>query len=82
MRTTPSVSTMCWTPTVTPEARPTLDPLEATFVYDGDGNRVLGTVNGVTTAYVGDHYEVEGAAVRKYYTAGGQRVAMREDGTL
>jgi hypothetical protein len=29
----------------------------ATFVYDGDGNRVKGTIGGVTTAYVGDYYE-------------------------
>ncbi|HKZ55602.1 MAG TPA: RHS repeat-associated core domain-containing protein, partial [Anaerolineales bacterium] len=68
--------------TATPTASPTPGPVEATFVYDGDGNRVLGTVNGVRTVYVGDHYEVEGATVRKYYTAGGQRVAMRENGAL
>ena len=30
----------------------------ATFAYDGDGQRVKATVNGVTTAYVGNHYEV------------------------
>jgi hypothetical protein len=29
----------------------------ATFVSDGDGNRVKGTIGGVTTAYVGDYYE-------------------------
>jgi len=79
--------------TATSTASPTPGPVEATFVYDGDGNRVLGTVNGITTAYVGNHYEVEGATVRKYYrgaspersgggTAVGQRVAMREDGVL
>jgi len=31
---------------------------------------------------LGDHYEVEGSLVRKYYSAGGQRIAMREDGAL
>jgi hypothetical protein len=29
----------------------------ATFVYDGDGNRVKGTVGGVTTVYIGSHFE-------------------------
>ncbi|HKZ54828.1 MAG TPA: RHS repeat-associated core domain-containing protein, partial [Anaerolineales bacterium] len=70
------------TPTLAPQPSATPGPVEATFVYDGDGNRVLGTVNGITTAYVGDHYEVEGATVRKYYTAGGQRIAMRGNGVL
>ena len=36
------------------------------FVYDGDGRRVKATVNGVTTYYVGDHYEVSGGVVKKY----------------
>jgi len=66
--------------------------VQATFVYDGDGNRVLGIVNGHTTAYVGDRYEVEGTTVRTYYRAAlpersgggtaGQRVAMRENDAL
>ncbi len=54
----------------------------AEFVYDGDGNRVEGTMDGVTTVYVGNHYEQSDGTVRKYYYAGGQRVAMRENGTL
>jgi hypothetical protein len=29
----------------------------ATFVYDADGVRVRGTSGGVTTAYIGSHYE-------------------------
>jgi hypothetical protein len=29
----------------------------ATFVSDGDGNRVQGTIGGVTSAYVGNYYE-------------------------
>jgi RHS repeat-associated protein len=56
--------------------------VSAAFVYDGDGRRVKGTVNGVTTYYVGDHYEVSGGVVKKYYSAGGQHIAMRSGGTL
>jgi RHS repeat-associated protein len=55
--------------------------IDATFLYDADGNRVQGTVNGVTIKYVGNYYEYEGTApsgtTRKYYYAGGVRVAMR-----
>jgi len=52
----------------------------ATFVYDGDGVRVKGTVNSVTTAYAGSHFEWTGSTstMKKYYYAGGQRVAMRQ----
>jgi RHS repeat-associated protein len=48
-------------------------------VYDGDGNRVKATVGGVTTAYVGNWYEWTGSTTtaKKYYYAGGQRIAMR-----
>jgi hypothetical protein len=53
----------------------------ATFVYDADGQRVKGTVGGVTTGYVGNYYEV-GSSIRKYYYLGGLRVAMRDGGTL
>ncbi len=54
----------------------------ASFVCDGDGRRVKGTVNGVTSYYVGDHYEVSAGAVKKYYSAGGQRIALHDNGTL
>jgi RHS repeat-associated protein len=40
---------------------------------------VLGTT---TTVFVGSHYEVTGGAAKKYYTAGGQTVAMRDNDTL
>jgi hypothetical protein len=33
----------------------------ATFVYDGDGNRVKGTVSSVTTTYIGNYYEWSGS---------------------
>ena len=40
------------------------------------------TVNGTTTVYIGNYYEQTGSAIRKYYYAGGQRVAMRENSTV
>ncbi|OGO72172.1 MAG: hypothetical protein A2Z49_10300, partial [Chloroflexi bacterium RBG_19FT_COMBO_56_12] len=54
----------------------------ASFVYNGDGERVKGSVNGVTTAYVGNYVEWNGSALVKYYYAGGQRVAMRGSGVV
>ena len=50
----------------------------ASFVYDGDGNRVKATLGVSTTVYVGSYYEQTGGVIRKYYYANGQRVAMRE----
>ena len=51
----------------------------ASFVYDGDGNRVLSTINGVTTAYIGSHSEwnVTAQEMTRSYLAGSQRVAFR-----
>jgi len=43
---------------------------------------VKATVNGTTTVYIGNYYEQTGSAIRKYYYAGGQRVAMRENSTV
>jgi RHS repeat-associated protein len=54
----------------------------ATFAYDGDGKQVKGIVNGVTTYYVGAHYQKQGTVVTKYYYAGMERVAMRQGGVL
>ncbi len=50
----------------------------ATFDYDGDGNRVKGTVGG-TTVYIGNYFEWTGSTstMVKYYYAGSTRVAMR-----
>jgi RHS repeat-associated protein len=48
-----------------------------TYVYDGDGNRVKKTVNGVSTFYVGNHYEVTNGVATRYYYFGKQRVAMK-----
>ncbi len=36
----------------------------------------------MTSHYVGDAYEVSGGVVKKYYSAGGRRIAMRNGGTL
>jgi YD repeat-containing protein len=48
----------------------------AAFMYDGDGRQVKSTVNGVTTLYVGGHYEVKGNEVSKYYFAGASRIEL------
>ncbi|MGB5051542.1 MAG: RHS repeat-associated core domain-containing protein [Caldilineaceae bacterium] len=54
----------------------------ASFVYDADGNRVKGTVGGVTTVYIAGLYEYSGTAVKSYYTGPGGVVAMRSGGTV
>jgi len=51
--------------------------LNAAFTYDADGKRVKQVLNGVTTKFIGSHYEVEGTTIRKYYLAGATRIAMR-----
>jgi len=56
--------------------------MSAAFVYDGDGRRVKSTISGVTVAFVGSYYEYQGTTTRKYYYAGGQRVAVRENSVL
>ncbi len=51
-----------------------------TYAYDGDGTRVKRTANGVTTYYIGNHYEVTVSgttSVLKYYYFGAQRIALR-----
>ena len=51
----------------------------ASFVYDGDGNRIKGTVAGNATTYLGNYFEWTGSTstMKKYYYAGSTRVAMR-----
>ncbi len=53
----------------------------ASYTYDGDGNRVKAVVNGTTSIYVGNYYEVTGGTVKKYYYAGNVRVAENNGGT-
>jgi RHS repeat-associated protein len=52
----------------------------ATFAYDGDGKRVKGTVNSVTTAYVGNYFEWTSAGNTRYYYHGSMRLAMQRTG--
>ncbi|MEK6754348.1 MAG: RHS repeat-associated core domain-containing protein, partial [Chloroflexota bacterium] len=54
----------------------------ATFTYDGDGRRVKSVVGGVTTTFVGVHYQIINGNVTKYYFAGVSRIAMRAGSTL
>jgi RHS repeat-associated protein len=51
----------------------------ATFIYDGDGNRVKGTAGGVTTTYIGNYFEWVSSTSNmvSYYYAGSTRIAMR-----
>ena len=58
--------------------------LSATFVYDGDGNRVKSTIGTITTAFVGNHteWEVASSSLTRYYYAGSTRVAMRKNNTV
>jgi RHS repeat-associated protein len=55
-----------------------------TFVYGPQGERVKVTVGTVTTVYVGDYYEknLSTGVVTRYYTFGGQRVALRQGSTV
>ena len=77
-------ATATYTPTPTFTATPTQPPAftSADFTYDGDGRQVKSVINGVTTLFVGSHYQVENGVVVKYYFAGAQRIAMRKNGTL
>jgi len=74
------------TPTPTPTATSTPPVTSITYAYDGDGNLVKSVVGDVVTYYIGKHYEkkVQGSQQneRKYYFAGSNRIAMRENGTL
>jgi hypothetical protein len=56
--------------------------ISATFLYDGDGQRVAKTINDVTTYFISTYYEVTDGVVTRYYYAGGQRIALRQNGTL
>ena len=47
--------------------------VNAMFLYDADGNRVKGTVDGVTTVYLAGLYEYQNGATTKYYEGGAIR---------
>jgi RHS repeat-associated protein len=82
-----TLSTPTVTPTQTPTPNlgptPTLAPFSgATYLYDGDGNLVKSTVNGVISYFPSKIYIMINGVVQKYYSAGSQTVAMRTGGTL
>ena len=52
------------------------------YVYDGDGQRVQKTENGVVTVYPNQYYEVSGSTVTSHYYLGSKLVAVSLDGTL
>ncbi|OGO38937.1 MAG: hypothetical protein A2W35_16970 [Chloroflexi bacterium RBG_16_57_11] len=51
----------------------------ASFVYDGDGKRVLAVEGGTTTVFIGDYFEWTGTVANavRYYYAGTTRLARR-----
>ena len=53
----------------------------ASLVYEWDGNLVQAIEGSTTTNYIGNHYEWRvnqgTTAVKKYYYAAGQRIAVR-----
>jgi len=51
----------------------------AEYTYDGDGKLVMSQVGNVVTLYPNAYYEEQGATIRKYYFAGSQRIAVREN---
>jgi RHS repeat-associated protein len=58
----------------------------ANFAYAGDGRRVKSVITtnagSTTTYFIGNYYEVTGSTITKYYYAGSQRIAMRENNVL
>jgi RHS repeat-associated protein len=53
----------------------------ASFVYNGDGQRVISTVGGATTVFIGNYFEWHAGTAQstKYYFAGSTRIAMRTE---
>ena len=51
--------------------------VSASFVYNGDGQRVTATIGATITTYIGGYFEWQGSTGKSYYFAGGQRIAMR-----
>jgi len=54
----------------------------ASFMYDGDGKRVLATQGGVTTAYVGNYFEWSAGSGRSYYYINNLRIGTRQGATM
>ncbi len=75
--------TISWNADNMPAAIAGLDDL-TTFVYDGDGGRVIKTENGETTVYVNSYYELDlttGNATAYYYL-GARLVAFKAGANL
>lgn len=53
----------------------------ASYVYDGDGQRVIATEGSGTTVFIGSYFEKQGPTITKYYFAGATRVALRQGDT-
>jgi RHS repeat-associated protein len=52
--------------------------VSASFVYNGDGQRVTATIGtAAITTYIGGYFEWQGGVGKSYYFAGAQRIAMR-----
>jgi RHS repeat-associated protein len=56
--------------------------VSASFVYNGDGQRVTATTGTTITTYIGGYFEWQSGAGKSYYFAGAQRVAMRTSAGL
>jgi len=54
------------------------DTINAYFFYDGQGARIQGDVDGVSTQYVGNWFEWADGEPTSYYYLGGMRVAMSD----
>jgi RHS repeat-associated protein len=54
----------------------------ASFIYDGDGNRIKKTEGGQTTIYVNKYYEKTGTEVTTSYYLGSKLIAQRKVATL
>lgn len=58
-------------------------PVIAEYVYDYTGQRIKKIENGVTTYYIGKHYETQvtptGVSNTSYYFANGERVAKKDN---
>jgi RHS repeat-associated protein len=51
--------------------------VNASFVYNGDGQRVMANLGGPITYYIGSYYEWKSGGGTSYYYAGAIRIAMR-----
>jgi len=54
----------------------------ALHLFGSNGVLVKKVVGGVTTVYIGSHYEKQGGTVIKYYSFHGQRIAMNKAGVV